>query len=81
MDDFEAVTAARAIAAPEASVARQAAEFLAGWGRTQEVRRRVLDVQLARLADRISGPDMVARDAGARSVRLASRMERDELGW
>ena len=51
------------------------------WGRTQQVRRRVLHVQLARLAARVGDTDLAARDAAARTLRLASRLEHDELAW
>lgn len=52
-----------------------------GWTRTQQVRRRVLNVQLARLAFRLGDTDLAALDAAARTVRLASRLERNELTW
>ena len=54
---------------------------LDGWGRTQQVRRRVLRAQLARLAGRVGDTDLAARDAAARTLRLASRLERNELAW
>jgi hypothetical protein len=81
VDDIEAIAPARAVGGAEGAVAPQAAEFLAGWGRTREVRRRVLDTQLVRLAARVGGTDRIARDAAARSVRLASRLEHNELAW
>jgi hypothetical protein len=45
------------------------------------VRRRVLDVQLARLSHRVGDADFAALDAAARVARLTSRLERDELEW
>jgi hypothetical protein len=49
--------------------------------RTQAVRRRVLVAQLARLAERAADTDPASLDAAARCVRLASRLEHDDLAW
>jgi hypothetical protein len=66
---------------PEGSGAPWTAEPLAGWARTQQVRRRVLDAQLTRLGVRVGDADLAARDAAVRAVRLTARLERNELEW
>jgi hypothetical protein len=53
----------------------------AAWDRTRRVRRRILTVQLQRLAHRASAPDAVGRDAAARALRLASRLELEDMRW
>jgi hypothetical protein len=80
-DDFLRELTAGPIDAPEGSVGQEAVELLTDWGRTYRVRRRVLDVQLARLSFRLGGRDLAARDAAARTVTLTSRLERNELAW
>jgi hypothetical protein len=49
--------------------------------RTEAVRRRVLVAQLARLAERAVDTDPASLDAAARCVRLASRLEHNDLAW
>ena len=65
---------------PARDVGRDA-EFGSDPERRYQVRRRVLDVQLARLACRLAGTDVAARDAAARTLSLVSRLERNELEW
>jgi hypothetical protein len=66
---------------PEGADAPQAAALHSGWDRTEEVRRRVLIAQLARLAERVVDTDPASLDAAARRVRLASRLKHNELAW
>jgi hypothetical protein len=49
--------------------------------RTEAVRRRVLVAQLARLTERAVDTDPAALDAADRCVRLAARLEQDDLAW
>ena len=57
------------------------AELLAGPARTRAVRRRVLDAQLARLVLRGGDVGPAARDAAVRAIRVAARLEHDQLEW
>ncbi|WP_409329104.1 hypothetical protein [Trujillonella humicola] len=54
---------------------------MAATERARQMRRRVLTLQLSRLAGRAGAADAAARDAASRAVRVASRLERDELYW
>ncbi len=57
------------------------APLVAATERARQMRRRVLTLQLSRLAGRAGAADAAARDAASRAVRVASRLERDELYW
>ncbi len=59
----------------------QGSEVLTEKEHTRQVRRRVLDAQLARLAGRADGATLTGRDAAARVLRLSARLERGDFGW
>jgi len=63
------------------SRALRAAGEPSGRKRIEVVRRRVLIAQLDRLTERAVNSDPASRDAAARAVRLAARLEHDELEW
>ena len=67
--------------AADVSDGLRTAAFPSDRGRTEAVRRRVLLAQLARLAERAVGTNPAALDAAARGVRLALRLERNQLAW
>jgi hypothetical protein len=66
---------------PEGADAAATAALPPGCEHTEEVRRRVLIAQLERLAERVVDTDPVSLDAAARGVRLASRLEHNDLAW
>jgi len=65
----------------DSHLVHQAARSMSGWSRTQQKRRRVLNMQLDRLACRAGDDNPAARDAAARAVRLIARLERNDLDW
>ena len=65
----------------EVSAVLQTAAAPSGRERMEVVRRRVLTAQLARLTERAVSTDLASRDAAARAVRVAARLEHNELDW
>ncbi len=59
----------------------QGSEPLTGEEHTHQVRRRILDAQLTRLAGRVDTSTLIGRDAAARVLRLGARLDRGDLGW
>jgi hypothetical protein len=65
----------------DSHLVHQAARSMSGRWRIQQVRRRVLNLQLDRLACRAGDDNPAARDAAGRTVRLIARLERNDLDW